>query len=277
LSLAGKEKDIAGLIISGIVTPKFLRIVKKSKIPYVLIGDVYQKAKTGEDVDVIACNDFEGVYMATKHLIDLGHKRILYFTKYLEKHSWNIKQLEGYKEAHRKAGIICDKDLQLETGSIQSNSGYITMKEFLEKSIHSASAQDGESFDKPPSTSLRTSRMVSKAEPRKVEPIPFTALICDRNTLAIGIIKALGEKGLRIPEDVSIVVSGRLPDLTIVTVDFEKIGRAAVERLLDRLTNPDWQPKRVVVSNKLIVRNSTMRLRGKQIKELFQLGGSNNV
>jgi LacI family transcriptional regulator len=251
LTLTGKEKDIAGLIIDGTITPGYLRIIKKSGIPFVLTGDVEWKAGVREDVDVIAVNDFEGPYLAVKHLIQLGHRRIVYIAHSLGDSLWEKNQLNGYREALREAGIACEDNLLIETKKFKTDSGYTAMKEFLKKSIHSASAQDGESFDK--------LRMVSEAEPRKVEPISFTALVNMRNYFTVGIIKALSEKNLRIPEDISMVCRGGSPELTTVTYDLEELGKAAVERLIDRITNPDEEPKRIIIPYQLIIRDSTKK------------------
>jgi DNA-binding LacI/PurR family transcriptional regulator len=231
LSLAGEEKDIAGLIVAGVVTPGLLKIIKKSQIPFVLIGDIIQSAKTDENVGVICSDDFKSTYVATKHLLDLGHKRILYIAPSLGKYPWEREELRGYQEAHREAGVTCDKNLQIgaETRGL-NDGGYKVMKEFLDKSIHA-------------------------------EPIPFTAMVYLHDYLGIGIMQAIEERGLRIPEDISVVaVDAESPKLTTVVNDYEKTGEAAAEVLLEKITNPDSKPKRVVVPGRLITRNSTRQI-----------------
>jgi DNA-binding LacI/PurR family transcriptional regulator len=178
LTLLGKKKDIAGLIVAGSVTPRYLKTIKKLKIPFVLMGDVSQKSVTREDVDIIANDDYSGMYSGVKHLIDLGHRRIVFLKKYLERYSWDVEQLKAFK------------------------------KKFIKKSMS------------------------------------FSAVICNYGE---GVVKAIWEEGLRIPHDVSVVISGELQDFTVITSDLEEAGRIAVDRLIERLTNPDWRPERITL------------------------------
>jgi DNA-binding LacI/PurR family transcriptional regulator len=238
LSVAGKEKDVAGLIVTGITTQKHLKVIKKSNIPFVLVGDLYQNTVINEDVDIITSDDYGSVYQVTGSLIDLGHKRILYFTDSLGRYSWETKKLKGYKDAHREAGIACDENLQIETGMWDFNAAYTVMKDFLNKSIHSASAQDGE---------------------RKVEPISFTAMVCTGNVLMQGVKKAFKEKGIKIPEDVS-VVSGSSHEFTSYAASYKELGKEAFKRLIYRLTSPDWKAERIVMPLRFFDHDSTRRL-----------------
>src|SRR3989339_199807 len=53
LSLEGKEKDLAGIILAGSITRSQLNVVKKTSIPFVLLGDLSGKEKTSEAADII--------------------------------------------------------------------------------------------------------------------------------------------------------------------------------------------------------------------------------
>jgi DNA-binding LacI/PurR family transcriptional regulator len=73
-------------------------------------------------------------------------------------------------------------------------------------------------------------------------------------------MKALEEKGLRIPQDISLVNNGMNPNFTLITVDLERMGMIAVERLIKRVTEPDeWKPERIIVPYRLIAGNSTRK------------------
>jgi LacI family transcriptional regulator len=223
LEIGGKEKEIAGLIITGDITHENYGAIKKSKIPYVLIGDVQQSTATVDDVDIIADDDRGNVRKTTKYLIDLGHEKIVYLASSLSHYYFQEEHFKGYIEAMKESGILCNPSMQIETGKYSFESGYDKMKEFLTKSV------------------------------------PFTALLCTSNIIAFGAMKAIMEKGLRVPEDIS-VIGGISPELTSIENDSEEAGRVAVERLIERLTNPYWQPRRIVVPGKIIVRKSTRRL-----------------
>jgi DNA-binding LacI/PurR family transcriptional regulator len=91
----------------------------------------------------------------------------------------------------------------------------------------------------------------------------LTAVFCGNDTMALGVIRALTERGLRVPEDVSIVGFDDVPEagyyrppLTTVRQDFGEVGRQALSTLVDRMSGviPAWP--RVRVAPELIVRAS---------------------
>ena len=93
-----------------------------------------------------------------------------------------------------------------------------------------------------------------------------TAVFCANDTLALGVIKALQESGLRVPEDVSVVgvddsVNGYYPNnnLTTVSQRYAEAGRSLVELLIDRINGGG--PKHVMVGDDLIVRGTTGPMR----------------
>ena len=73
-------------------------------------------------------------------------------------------------------------------------------------------------------------------------------------------MQAIREKGLRIPEDVSVISNG-LEDVSSFECDFEGMGRKAVERLVRRITDPDeWKPERIIVPFKTVNRNTINKI-----------------
>ncbi len=98
---------------------------------------------------------------------------------------------------------------------------------------------------------------------RLVSEPGLTAVFCGNDTMALGVIRALTERGLRVPEDVSIVGFDDVPEagyyrppLTTVRQDFGEVGRQALSTLVDRMSGviPAWP--RVRVAPELIVRAS---------------------
>jgi LacI family transcriptional regulator len=81
--------------------------------------------------------------------------------------------------------------------------------------------------------------------------------------MAVGVLRALHERGLRVPEDVSITAFGVLDAsalpysaLTLIEGDTRQLGRLAVRRLLERVREPEASPVRVVLGVKVVERES---------------------
>jgi DNA-binding LacI/PurR family transcriptional regulator len=101
---------------------------------------------------------------------------------------------------------------------------------------------------------------------------PFTALFAFNDLSAIGAIGALREKGMRVPEDVSVVgfddiqsAAFQNPALTTVRQPLRKMGMIAAETVLRRIARPgtDMHPERVMVEPELVVRESTAAVSGR--------------
>jgi DNA-binding LacI/PurR family transcriptional regulator len=90
-----------------------------------------------------------------------------------------------------------------------------------------------------------------------------TAILCGNDTMALGVLRALTERGRRVPADVSVVgfddvpdASYYMPPLTTVRQDFGEVGRQALNALLERMSGADPAGPRVRVATELIVRQS---------------------
>lgn len=92
----------------------------------------------------------------------------------------------------------------------------------------------------------------------------LTAIFCGNDTMALGLMRALAERGLQVPGDVSIVgfddvpeAEYYMPPLTTVRQDFGEVGRQALNTLIDRMSGAIAAGLRVRVAPELIVRAST--------------------
>ena len=101
---------------------------------------------------------------------------------------------------------------------------------------------------------------------REVDP-DFTAVFAANDQMALGLIHAFHERGIRVPEDVSVVGFDDVPDarhflppLTTIRQDFHALGTLSVATLLAELEGGDV-PRRTLLEPALIVRESTARLR----------------
>ena len=181
--------------------------------------------------DSVIVNNIEGTYEATRHLIDLGHRHIGYIDRPVDlPHS--RERLNGYKKALEEKGIKEDDNV-IRCNGFKYINGSETMKNLL------------------------------KQKPE------MTAVLAFNDTIAIGAIRAIDDKGLKVPDDISIVgfddielCSFITPRLTTVHFPKYKMAEEAVGLLLKRVKNPAVKkPVKKVLPLDLVVRESTSRAR----------------
>lgn len=182
----------------------------------------------GIAADTVVCNDENGGYLIGKHLMEYGHRRILTISAGSDISS-SVERLAGFRKAASEYNISNDDLPVLESSAAVQGIGPI-VSDYLKK--HSE----------------------------------ITAVFAFSDLLAWDIIYALNERGIRIPEDISVIgfddIQSHMkfpPPLT--TVHFPKVPlcTASVEMLLDRIKNPgrEYQFKKLDVQ--LVVRGSTAR------------------
>ncbi|OXM99820.1 LacI family DNA-binding transcriptional regulator [Bifidobacterium vansinderenii] len=100
------------------------------------------------------------------------------------------------------------------------------------------------------------------------EQLPFDGLFCPSDGLALGLLRGLADRGVRVPQDVAVIGFDGVPDgeysvptLSTIAVDFTGMAQAAVSLLTRRIDHPeeDHYPQTVTVGYKLIERESTAR------------------
>ena len=94
-----------------------------------------------------------------------------------------------------------------------------------------------------------------------------TALFCSNDVIAFGVLKAFREKGIKVPEDISVVGFDDLPSaalldppLTSMAVSKQEIGSTAMRRLILRIRNPAMPHAKIVVGGTLNERESVARV-----------------
>lgn len=92
-----------------------------------------------------------------------------------------------------------------------------------------------------------------------------TAFVCNCDETAFRVISALRSKGVRVPEDISVVgydnytvSSICIPTITTMEVDIAKMAGSAVEIMAKKLTSPGSKEGRTIISGRLIVKNSVL-------------------
>ncbi len=179
----------------------------------------------GEFVYSVSIDNVGGAFAATMHLIELGHKHIAYLGDSLGFQT-DKERFAGYRKALARHGISFNKELAASSNGLPEESAE-AVRELL-------------SLKKPP-----------------------TAIFCYNDMSALGAIEAARSKGLRVPEDLSIVGFDDVffsrylqPPLTTVRQPKQEMGRNAMNILLSLLAG-DAPKKQVCVHGELIVRSST--------------------
>lgn len=187
----------------------------------------------GPNLNAVLTDNMEAGGRATRHLIDLGHKRIGHLHG-PSKNGLPAARLIGYATAMAEAGLSVDPDWIID-GAFDLESGYAAGERFC-------------------------------AMPNRP-----TAMFCANDEMALGFLASIKAHGLDCPRDVSVVGFDDIsvarftsPALTTMQQPREEMGRIATSILLDILDNPDRTaaPQRIVLASEIVVRQSTARLDG---------------
>jgi LacI family transcriptional regulator len=180
----------------------------------------------GEDIPSVSAAHSSGAKAATEHLLKLGHRRIAAITG---PEDWvaSEERLNGYHAALVGAGVVPDPELEARA-------------DFL---IAGGQAAAAALLDRPE---------------------PPTAIFAFNDNLAVGVLRAARERGLRVPEDVSVVgfddseqAGIVVPALTTVRQPLAEMGRMAVSLLVRLLDKQPLEALRVELATRLVVRDST--------------------
>jgi len=194
---------VDGLLLAGVsIDEDMASELKALGAPVVLIGARWP------DIDAFYWEEKTGACMAVKHLIDRGHARIGMLTSPFQG-PVRSDRIRGYREALEGAGLAYDADL-VKSGQTEKHAG------FSEEAGYEA--------------------MMSLLQ----HDHPPTAVFASSDVQAIGAWQALREKGLSVPDDISLVgyddiKVSRFIGLTSVAQNMHSVGEAATELLLKRL------------------------------------------
>lgn len=221
-----KQKSIDGFIISSAhYNDQNVISLLKDNIPLVLLGRDIDDSET-MPVDSVVSDNVKGGYIATKHLIDLGHKEIGCILG-PPSIKVNLERKKGYLKAMKEANLKVNPDF-IGYGDFKVEFGYKKTLEIYES------------------------------------PYKPTAIFAANDLTAIGAIRALKKYGLRVPQDVSVVGYDNTmlaemldPPLTTINQQMRKMGYHATELLIKRIKGERSAGKKVVFDIDLVVRKST--------------------
>jgi len=198
---------------------------KETKIPLVYMDF----SNTDFDGLTINIEDQKGTYLATKYLIELGHKKIAFVGNYTNNHLV-MARYKGYQQALEEEGIPINKNYIYEVLP-DYDSGIIVGRKIAKEKL-------------------------------------VTAVVTTADFSASGVIEGARESGFSIPEDLSVTgydntLFSRLchPKLTTVNQHIDKKARAAAELLIDRISGKNELKQHLVLDVDLVKRDSTSKPR----------------
>jgi len=181
------------------------------------------------EVDVVVTDHQLGGFLATHHLIELGHRCIACIAG-PSSITPSAERIIGYRRAHEEAGLACDEKLIIR-GDYHAQSG------------------------------MEITHAILKMNPRP------TAIFALNDLMALGALRAAAEAGYSVPRDLAVVGYDDLelarftnPPLTTIAQPKKEIGVQSVNLLVDRISRKSRPPSRLVLPPELIVRRSTQQM-----------------
>ncbi len=200
-----------------------MQFIRNSKVPFVSVD----RELRGNNIRSVLLDNRKGGYLATQHLLELGHRKIGCVTGPLDLMS-SHERLEGYRDALREYGVPYREDL-VEEGDFQMASSEKLVQKLLRHHI--------------------------------------TAIFSFNDMMAYSIYRVLARRSLRIPQDISLVGFDDLwlseflqPPLTTVHQPVEEIGQKAVAALVSAMNGEARGPQNCILMPSLHVRASTCRI-----------------
>lgn len=213
---------VDGVILTGLTYPNLLEALKLARIPAAVLGNNYSGPEL--DANAVYFDGRQGAINATRYLIDLGHRNILFIGD--PSLSWFSPLYEGYLEAMQSAVLTPIVQTKGLTDSFYSN-GYTSVQIALD------------------------------------ERPEVTAIFAAYDGTAMGAWKALNDRGLSVPTDVSLIgfddedySAYTAPPLTTVRIDVAEIGRALLAQLRRKWEEPRSAVPTVRLGSALVKRST---------------------
>ncbi len=217
-------KQVDGIIfIATTAEVRHIRPLVEGGIPAV----IFYRDSSDMDVDRFMIDNHQAGYLATEHLIELGHEHIACIQP-ASATTPSALRVTGFKRALDDHGLRYDEALMPRGDNLISGGQRIGAQ-----------------------------LLASGRE--------FTAVYAGNDAMAIGCIRALRDQGVRVPDDVSVIGTDDImlasvfePSLSTIAQPKYEAGRQAVDMLMDRLRG-DYEggPRQIQLDIQLVIRDST--------------------
>ncbi len=216
---------VGAIVLATEMTSADMAPIKELGLPFLVLDCHFL---CGE-FDSVTIDNVQGAFIATEHLIEMGHKKLGHFRSSTLINNF-IERREGFLLALRNAKISKESSTEISVEPTVDGA-YRDMCAVLDRGIPLA-----------------------------------TAYFADNDIIATGCIRALKEHGIRLPEDVSVIGFDDMPmceaiepPLSTVRVPKQRMGMLAVERLMSRINRETGEYVRIAVKTSLIIRDSVSR------------------
>lgn len=224
---AMEEHRVEGVLITPAASDlEGLSGLKTRGVPTVLLD---RKAAADEFCSVTV-DDVRGGELAARHLLETNHDHVVFVNG-----PTSIRQCRDRRQGVRKAVRAISKSRPVEV---------------TELSVPALSVRHGEH---------------AVARILEMSPRP-TAVMCANDLLALGALRGLAARGMRVPDDLAVVgyddlIFGSMlsPPLTSVRQPARELGVAAAELLLDEVRNPEHRHREVRFEPELVIRASSLQ------------------
>ena len=236
-NLEGTDRDripyilgnLQGRVVDGIIFFGFVQNEFYKQLIQACAGFPYIEviSELGAQTPSVLTDQYHGGKLATQYLIDRGHTAIAEISGPF---LWHASQARHKAWLDTLAANGLTPGMSLE-GDWTPVSGYKAMHQLLDSGA------------------------------------PFSAVFCGNDQMALGAMAALQERGLRVPDDVSVVGFDDIPEgaffhppLTTIREDYDELGKQSVEYLLEIIQNPQAPRHQRVLYPTLVERKSVRAL-----------------
>ncbi|WP_372931893.1 LacI family DNA-binding transcriptional regulator [Mariniphaga sediminis] len=220
-----RARNIEGLVIAPCSDHReHIQELYEEGLPVVCVDRYFEDL----DIPYVSTDNYEGAKMATRHLIENGHK-VISCIQGVRSSTPNRLRVKGFTETMNNAGL---HDYSVVGDDFTVQNGYLETKLLLQQ---------------------------------RKRP---TALFALSNTIAMGCMKALKEENIRIPDDISLITFDEHPyldylatPLSCVAQPVSDISKIAIKFLFAKLDNGDFKPSQVLLKPKIQIKESVGKMR----------------
>jgi LacI family transcriptional regulator len=218
------ERRVDGIIlITPVTTIPNPYIMFGREVPLVLVDSVVN----GAPICTVSVDHTMGGYLSTKHLLELGHRRIAFLSGPLSLSS-SLRCVDGYHKAMTEAGVLTEDQIVILTERTDIQAGYDGMLKIVKNTPHP------------------------------------TAVATFSDLMAAGALEAAHHQGISVPGEISIVgyddipLSSLLtPPLTTIKQNKDELGAIAMRLLLDEIHDKSHIHQQIQIQPTLVLRDST--------------------